>query len=274
MKKNNFYISKLSLTLISTFCFYISFQFITYSNSNISYSEQINTEIINKDSRVLHIGDSHTAGFYGKEIDRLLRLTGANVRTYGSSGSSPNSWLNGYITKSGFFYKDENENSKIPDDWKIISLEFDLELKKGTKKDWQIPTKTPNIKDIIGEFNPNIVIFSLGANMIYSSNSDIENQVKEICEIAKSYKCRIIWVGPPNGRSDKKTPEQQERLYSHIQKIVLEYGTFIDSRPYTYYPDSWTAPRFDGVHFLGDEGKSLSKDWANRVFQKIQNIKD
>lgn len=268
----NLYTNKLLTLSISLFCLSLAIQSNNSLNFNIALSAKLHQKIINKNTRVLHIGDSHTAGFYGKEMDRLLRETGAKVRTYGSSGSSPASWFNGFVTKSGFYYKDENEKDEIPQDWKMITPEFELELAEGIKKDWQTPTKTPNIKDIILEFKPNVIIFSLGANLMYSPDLEIEKQVREMCEVAKSSKAKIIWVGPPDGRIDKKTPEQQERLYNHIQKIVVEYGIFIDSRPYTDYPEYWTAPRFDGVHFFGEEGEIMADEWANQIFSIIQSI--
>lgn len=65
-------------------------------------------QFINAKSRVLLIGDSHTAGYYGKEMDGFLRDTNAKVETFGSSGSIPAWWIDGTETTFGFYSKNQN----------------------------------------------------------------------------------------------------------------------------------------------------------------------
>lgn len=213
------------------------------------FTSTIQPETINTSSRVLHIGDSHTAGVYGKELDSLMRNTGAKVQTYGSSGASPSWWINGNITKSGFYSKDDKGNIDSP-------------------ANWQDPHLTPLLIDLIKEFRPNIIIISLGANLVKATAENIESEVKKICDIAKESGAKIIWVGPPNSREDKKPASLQNFLYEHIQKIAIQYADFIDSRPYTKYPDSGK----DGIHYGGEEGTKIAKEWANQIFKEIQEL--
>lgn len=203
--------------------------------------------IIKPDSRVLHIGDSHTCGIYGKAMDELMRSTGAAINTIGVSGSSPSWWLNETVGKSGYFAKDENGRIDQP-------------------ADWRTPRQTPNLNKLIKDYKPGVIVFSLGANMINSSPESIRNQVKSVCEIAKNAGCQIVWIGPPNGRADKKPTEKQTRLYDNLKAEAEKYGTFIDSRPYTRYPESGG----DGVHFWGNEGSKIARDWAGKIFNDIQ----
>ncbi len=204
---------------------------------------------INKDSVVLHVGDSHTAGIYGKEMDSLLRKVGAKVTTVGSSGSSPSWWLNGTSTKSGFYMKDQDGNIDNPSNWKD-------------------PHATPKLVDLINKYQPNIIIFSLGANLIHNTPEKIEAEVKSILKVAQKNNTKIIWIAPPNGRSDKKPKEVQDSLYENIKNVTDKYGIeFIDSRPFTNYPDNLKG---DGVHFWGKEGAKTAKEWANAVFSEIQ----
>lgn len=213
------------------------------------FSSDNNIGKIDDKSVVLHIGDSHTVGIYGKEMDNLLRKTGAKVTTVGSAGSSPSWWLNNKETKSGFYMKDQDGNVDSPANWKA-------------------PHVTPKLTDLIEKYHPNVIIFSLGANLVHENAEVIENQVKMVAKIAKKNNTKIIWVGPPNGRSDKKPKEVQDFLYEHIQKVANEYGAeFIDSRPYTSYPDNLKG---DGVHFGGEEGGKIARNWANSVFNQIQ----
>lgn len=250
---------------------------LTFADMNSS-----GTKLINENTRVLHIGDSHTAGIYGKNMDEMMRSTGAKVFSMGSSGSSPASWINGYVTKSGFYYHDETGKNNVPPEWKIITPETAEKLKNNKIKDWQVPVKTPNINDMIDKFKPNVIVFSLGANLLHAGNNTIEAQVRRICEIAKSSGAKIVWVGPPDGRPDKKPESEQNRLYEHIQKVASEYGTFIDSRPYTDFP---AGIKGDGVHYWNPPGKHIdgagkpfdleetARTWAKNVFAEVQKIK-
>lgn len=204
-------------------------------------------DLINENTRVLHIGDSHTVGIYGKEMDKLMRQTGAKVQTYASAGSSPSSWINGFTTKSGFYSKDDQGNVDSPADWKA-------------------PHETPNVNKLINNFKPNVIVISLGANLIKANDKKIEKEVKDLAEIAKQSGAKIIWVGPPDGRDSNKPESKQSFLYQHLEKVASEYGTFIDSRPYTEYPETGG----DGIHYWGKQGTEIAKDWAKSIFTDIQ----
>ena len=205
--------------------------------------------LIGPDDKVLHIGDSHTVGIYGKEMDKLLRATGAQVSSYGSAGSSPSWWLNGQTTHSGFFSRDAEGHTVQP-------------------KDWKAPHATPRLSTLIQQTQPNIIMISLGANLIQSNGENIESQVHKLAQIAKESGAKIIWVGPPDGRESKKPSSKQNQLYDHLQRAASQYGTFIDSRPLTEYPEKGG----DGLHYWGTEGSKIAHSWANEVFNQIQSL--
>lgn len=205
--------------------------------------------LIGPEDRVLHIGDSHTVGIYGQEMDRLLRSSGAKIETYGSAGSSPRWWLTGQVTRSGFFSRDSEGTTVQP-------------------ANWRDPHPTPKFKDLAGRFQPNIVMISLGANLINADGATIERQMRELADQAKATGARIIWVGPPDGRESIKPDSKQAELYRHLERVAHEYGSFIDSRPLTEYP----ASGGDGVHYWGKEGSRIAREWANEVYTQIQAL--
>ena len=216
--------------------------------------------LIGPGDRVLHIGDSHTAGIYGKEMDKLLRGTGAKVETYGSSSSRPSWFLNGYPTTWGFFGKDENGVADIP-------------------KNWKDPHPTPKLPDLIGRFHPNVIMISLGANLLGSNGDNIEKEVRQLADVAKASGAKIIWVGPPDGVESKKPTSKQASLYQHLEKVARQYGDFIDSRPMTEYPvDAEGKPLGDGVHYNHNKkdktgkGAKIAMDWTKEVFRQIQAL--
>ncbi|MFN8576363.1 MAG: hypothetical protein U0354_05855 [Candidatus Sericytochromatia bacterium] len=217
-------------------------------SANLNFFENTTKGLINENTRVLHIGDSHTVGVYGKEMDRLMRETGAKVQTYGSAGSSPSWWLTGHTTKSGFYSKDDNGNIDSPADWKQ-------------------PHETPKFTNLINNFKPNVIVISLGANLIKANGETIEKEVKKLADIAKESGAKIIWVGPPDGRESKKPTSKQTFLYEHLEKVAKQYGTFLDSRQYTEYPEKGG----DGLHYGGEQGTEIAKNWAKSIFNDIQN---
>jgi hypothetical protein len=205
--------------------------------------------LINPQTRVLHIGDSHTVGIYGQEIDKHLRSTGAKVESYGSAGSSPSWWLKGTTTRSGFYGKDETGKTDRP-------------------ADWRTPRQTPKLNTLLDRFQPNVVMVSLGANLINADAKTIEREVRQIGDMVKAQGAKVVWVGPPDGRESNKPTSKQNALYQTLQRVASEYGDFIDSRPYTEYPKSGG----DGVHYWGKEGTRIATEWASKVFDDIQKI--
>jgi len=207
--------------------------------------------VITSESRVLHIGDSHTCGVYGKAMDSLMRETGASVSTYGVSGSSPSWWFNGTVGKSGYYSKDEQGKVDQP-------------------ADWRTPRATPSLIDLIKQKKPDVLMVSLGANFATASDAAIRAHVKSIFDVAKQYGTKVVWIGPPDGRASQKPTTTQDRLYKLLNAAVIEFGgTFVDSRPYTEYP----ATGGDGVHYGGTEGTKVANGWAQSVYDTIQGKK-
>jgi hypothetical protein len=203
--------------------------------------------LIGPGTRVLHIGDSHTVGIYGREMDKMLRATGAQVASYGSAGSSPRWWLDGTTTRSGYFGSGEDGKIDAP-------------------ADWRTPRQTPKLPDLLKKHQPSVVMISLGANLLGADGATIEKQVKQLAEVARTSGAKIVWVGPPDGRESNKPTSKQAALYKHLQQAASQYGTFIDSRPLTEYP----ATGGDGVHYWGKEGTKIARNWAQEVFEQVQ----
>ena len=218
------------------------------SDSSGSSSNSSNSDgpIITPDSRVLHIGDSHSVGVYGHEMDDLMRATGATVSTTAVAGSSPSWFMNGTVGKCGYYSKDENG--------KVVS-----------PADWRTPMQTPLLQNMIDTYKPSVLVVSLGANMTWNSDAGNRSQIDSICEKAKAAGCKIVWVGPPDSRTLNSS--DVDRLYNVLKSEVAKYdGVVVDSRQYTKYPSSGG----DGLHYSGTEGTKTAKNWANSVMNAIQ----
>lgn len=217
----------------------------TTATSSTTTASNNGGAIITKDSRVLHIGDSHSCGVYGKTIDGLMRDTGASVNTVAVAGSNPSYFMKGTTTKCGYYSKDENGNV--------------------TEPYWTTPMQTPLLQNLIDTYKPTVLCVSLGANMVGYGESTIRSMIESVCDKGKAAGCQIVWVGPPDSRIQDNA--QVNNLYNILKSEIAKYdGVLVDSRQYTDYP----ASGGDGLHYSGTEGTAKAKTWANSVMNAIQ----
>ena len=184
-------------------------------------------------SKVLVIGDSHTAGPFGDELDRLLRAKGANVHTVGSSGATADNFITGKGTTNGF---------------------ADHKVNGQTQK--TAAHATPKLEELINEDKPDTIIVNLGANFRGAGPSGIKKQVDEIGEIAKKHGIKITWVGPPTTRQDEGNRSSLQKFDEDMKAAVAPYGSYVSSAPFT--------PKYsggDGIHYSGE----AAKQWAAGV---------
>ncbi len=188
-------------------------------------------------TRVLMIGDSHTVGAFGAELDAKLRSTGAQVATYGASGSSATQWANGGTTRSGWVARGANGQVEQPP--------------------WNQPHAIPKLEELIAREKPGLIIVNLGANF---RNGDPTSQVRSLGEVAKKHGIKLIWVGPPKTREDSGDDSAIKAFDQKMAAAMAPYGTYIPSDPFTP-----TYSGSDGLHY----GSEAGKKWAQGVFGQI-----
>ncbi|MFN8607258.1 MAG: hypothetical protein U0931_06985 [Vulcanimicrobiota bacterium] len=190
-------------------------------------------------NRVLVIGDSHTAGLYGDELDRQLRARGAQVHTVGSSGASASNFINGRGTTVGY---------------------ADHGMDGHTQK--TASHATPRLEDLINQDKPDVIVVNLGANFRGASQAGIEGQVRSLGEVAKRHGIPIKWVGPP--KPAHPNMEAVQRFDQQLAAAVAPYGEYISSVPYT--PEYAGA---DGLHYSGTRGRQLAQQWAQGIASNL-----
>ena len=204
----------------------------------------------NQPTKILMIGDSHIApgsgdnqvvGHFGEKLHTLLSDTGAKVKTYGSGGSSPYSWARGDI-------------------WIAKTLIID-ETNKISKNN-----KNKVLSEIKEEVKPNIILITLGTNIIPLVDSNDEagfklriNTAKELAAQATKDGTKCIWVGPPNR---KNSPDESlKKTVEAIKSAIEPTCTFIDSTVL-----SNNAHMVDSFHY----NKQGGQEWAQKVFEIIK----
>ncbi|MBX3171399.1 MAG: hypothetical protein KF760_28585 [Candidatus Eremiobacteraeota bacterium] len=192
-------------------------------------------------NRVLVIGDSHTAGHYGDELDKQLRARGARVHTIGSSGASASNFINGRGTTVG--YADHGMDGK-------------------TRK--TASHATPKLEELIQQDKPDVIVVNLGANFRGASPAGIQSQVQSLGEVAKRHNIPIKWVGPPKPAPARLNMEAVQRFDQQMAAAVAPYGEYLSSLPYT--------PEYaggDGLHYGGTRGKQLAQQWAQGIASNL-----
>jgi len=192
-------------------------------------------------TRVLEIGDSHTVGAFGKELDAKLRSTGAQVSTYASAGATASTFVNGKSTKYGYWQKETGGQERT--------------VGYGQS------AQTPRLDDLIAKEKPQVIVVNLGANF---RGGHPKSEVDQLGQVAQKHGIPIVWVGPPKTAKDSADPSSLVKFDREMASAVAPYGKYISSNRHT--------PKYsggDGIHYSGSQGTQLSKQWANGVFTDI-----
>lgn len=192
-------------------------------------------------TRVLEIGDSHSVGTFGKELDQKLRSTGAQVSTYASAGATASTFVQGKSTKYGYWQKDANGTESTTG--------------YGTSR------QTPQLESLIAQDKPEVIVVNLGANF---RGQDPKSQVDQIGKIAQKHGIPVVWVGPPKTSKDGGQASSLKSFDQKMAQAVAPYGTYVPSTPHV---SKYSGG--DGLHFSGSEGTQIAKQWAQGVFNSI-----
>lgn len=192
-------------------------------------------------TKVLQIGDSHTQGTFGKELDARLRSTGAQVSTYASAGATAATFVRGKPTKYGYWEKRADGSSRTVGYGKLAT--------------------TPRLDGLLAREKPQVLVVNLGANF---RGGQAKGQVARIGALAQKHNIPIIWVGPPKTGRDGSNPKALARFDQTMAAAVAPYGRYVSSNRHT--------PRYsggDGLHYSGRVGRQIARRWAAGVFQDI-----
>jgi hypothetical protein len=192
-------------------------------------------------TKVLQIGDSHSVGAFGKELDAKLRGTGAQVATYASAGATASTFVDGKSTKYGYWQKGADGQERT--------------VGYGQS------APTPRLDGLIAKEKPGLIVVNLGANF---RGGNAKSEVDKLGQVAKKHGIPIIWVGPPKTGKDGSNSSDLAKFDQEMASAVAPYGKYVSSNRHT--------PKYsggDGLHYSGSQGTQIAKQWASGVFGEI-----
>jgi len=194
-------------------------------------------------STTLFIGDSHSVGYFGQELDRKLRtLKDMNVRSAASCGSIIRWWYKGTPTPCGY-----------------RSVTIDGKISTADK------APTPLVLDLLEETKPDLVIIEQGANYIGYPDETLAKDIDRLLTDVEKYHSKCLWVSPPDSR---KFREERKILVPKIEKLVQGRCQWFDSLQDTHYPDTGG----DGIHYGTTSMKPIAFEWAGDVFKVVESM--
>jgi len=192
-------------------------------------------------STVLFIGDSHSVGPFGWQMDENLRNDGHTVATFASCGSIPKWWSTGQKTTCGYFARDIH----------------------GAKTQATTMT-TPLIKDILIDMRPDAVILEFGGNYVNTpSDQFVINDIKSIVKTIKDTGASCFWITNPDTRNNR---HHIPRILNLIKTAVGDDCPIFESHKVTKYPETGG----DGIHYWNTLGTPIAREWANKAHQAFK----
>ena len=198
---------------------------------------------------VVFIGDSQSAGSFGRKLDGHLRtLPGARVHTVGSCSAIPDWYFTSQPTSCGYFER-----------------AADGQVTRATQH------ATPLLSTLIDEVGrPSLIVVELSGNLIGYPEASVRRQVRRVVSSVSAIfpRPRCVWVGTPSKR--KNPPSSYNDIYRWIQQETAGVCAVFDSRPGTSYPPTGG----DGTHYdtlPGGQGDAITTAWAGAVFDFIRS---
>jgi hypothetical protein len=203
--------------------------------------------------RILLVGDSHSAGIFGKEFYKRAKAESHSVQVVGVASSNLMWFFNARKGRSGSFL-----------------AYFNGETEKFFKTPKEVTT--PLLAPIVEEMRPDILVIAHGSNYFvkqrdgsYRVNQKALIKHFSLLKELLSEDMACYWVSPPSMRRFEKNEKGMlQFLQLHSPCRVL------DSLAFTKYPRSGG----DGVHYQGrfrnELGLGIASSWANNIFNLIE----
>ena len=191
-------------------------------------------------SRLLHIGDSHSVGPFGRVLSKNL-LAMKEIRSlgfYGSCGALARSYLTGWKTPCGFF-------ALTPEGVRVDERHH----------------RTPRIEALLEGQKPELTVVELSTNYFMEWTRDRAVQdMRNLALLIRSSGSRCVWVSGPDTR---RFHSRQAEMLDWVKETVGSECRVVDGASLTEYPSHGG----DGIHY---GSRSEVSRWVDEVLRVIR----
>lgn len=198
--------------------------------------------------RVLYLGDSHSLGGFGANLDRLLREEGLDVSTYVAGAGSPYFWL----------------EKAFP----IAASLGAWEKTAHKERREELSLAVPKVEGLLRSCRPQVVVVQAGTQLYAplgqgtaESLDQVRGVVEEFCRTISKSRAWIYWIAPPTAHPKRVEPALRSELEEILRESVTHYqGRVFASAAVT----EWSVPypdASDGLHY----GAVEARQWAEAV---------
>lgn len=196
-------------------------------------------------AEALYIGDSHSFGCFGEEIDRTIRSKSSSLRSLATCGSGTWSWLK----------KDMNETSC---GYRACSA-----TGKCTKS---LKGKGPSLSDLLDTEKPKLTVVALGTNMMKSNFEYTMPEAKQMIAQIKKSGSACVWIGAPQAATFFNPITAQDKYFELLRNTVESEGClFISSHDKTARENLNDTM---GLHYSCKHGTA----WGKKVGDELRPI--
>jgi hypothetical protein len=195
---------------------------------------------------VLHVGDSHSVGPFGRILnqrlrDRLSQIPGSTVGLYGSCGSIARWWFTGTETPCGYLF-----------------------VGKDGVADKGLKAATPLVSDLLAQYKPDITLVELSGNYVVgyeqaTAVADMKRMVRTVLDSGS----RCLWIAQPD---TQKYRSEHARILAWVQEAIGADCPIVDGAQFTHYPDGMA----DGVHYGSAWGEAAVTPWVDEVMRQLE----
>lgn len=209
--------------------------------------------------RIFILGDSQSLLPFGTELQSTLVAAGHEVLFHGVKNGTPyfwqGKWTSPVLTR---LY----EPASVPEAcgrWNEVSMQ------------------PRSIADYVASYDPDVFVIQAGTNFEEDLAGDytagilglIDTSLRE----ARSRGAKVLWIGQPDARDDKKDPAFQERAVTTLRAALATtgasqgYDAFFDSRTVCPIPEGTPG---DGEHPTDEAGKAWGLAAGTWVLEQVQ----
>jgi len=224
---------------------------------------------------VLILGDSHSMGYFGRVLHRMIRKQiQGNVVMVSACGRAEAGHLDGTYAHCGVIIRDENNKTQVPKGCrKNPCLESDGE--SCSKHDCR-PRK---VDEYLKALQPDVTLVQLGGNNVWRGSRKkgwpiATKRMHELADIILKHGSRCMWVTPPDSsiRSDKLEDAFASMYETELRGKCTVFNSRPEHRPFLNYSVlarelRMEKPDHDGLHYgwLGDRGRKAQRQWAKEI---------